>query len=196
MWYSFSDTSFHSFQSIENRSPYERRNLAETLLEDAITYNRICNEFQSRISWQLVLSNFVMLVVVILQILDLIPGWIPGWYVAMLCYDDAWNRLPELTAWTQDRMREANADPATEDDFKWSNLHLVLMFVIWGVGGWYTGNWIAFSIGTTICSFFLYIVALKDFNKVVRKNRKAYEVFVQAVMRLVKEDEIAFRSEY
>lgn len=32
MWYSFSDTSFHSFQSIENRSPYERRNLAETLL--------------------------------------------------------------------------------------------------------------------------------------------------------------------
>ena len=174
MYYTFSDTSFNTFRSIEQRSMPDMKVLAETLLQDAIDFNRVCSDYQRRVIKQLVLSNFVMIVVIALQVYDVIPGWIPGWYVAMLCYDDAWNRLPELTPWTRERMREADAAPADEDDYRWSNLNLVLMFVIWGVGGWYTGNWLGLSIGTTLCCFFLYFAALRDFNKVVNTNLRAY----------------------
>lgn len=194
MYYTFSDTSFNTFRSIEQRSMPDMKALAETLLQDAIDFNRVCSDYQRRVIKQLVLSNFVMIVVIALQVYDVIPGWIPVWYVAMLCYDDAWNRLPELTPWTRERMREADAAPADEDDYRWSNLNLVLMFVIWGVGGWYTGNWLGLSIGTTLCCFFLYFAALRDFNKVVNKNLRAYEAFVTAVVRMTKKNEISFLS--
>ena len=163
---------FSSFQYSDHET---KQAFVSDFLHDAKAYCRNADRFNKKLSLALWFSNAAIVLTLLLQVFDQIPLWIPGWYFAFLFHGESYIRLPQISARLDSFMRTMKATPATSDDYGKSDQIMGTTFVVWLVGGFLTGEWEVFAIGTSICAFFGFTFVVYEYRNLIEKNRKAYK---------------------
>ena len=189
--YSLTNDKFEDFEDFNCAHVDEKKAFTRDFLTDAKAFYRDCEAFLGRLEKQFYLSMLGMVTVLVLQLFEVVPMWVPGWYFALLFHGEAWVRLPQVSVYTSDIFRSAKVISATKADYSLSMGLLDLMFVVWLIGGFWTDNWGLFSVGTTIFTLFAYSYAIHEFKKVVHKNRNAYKAFGEQLVASVKKESAA-----
>lgn len=174
IFYNIDNSPFATFDDFKRGDNDTKREFAEVFMTTARDYRQHCKRFHYMTDTVLFVSTIVTFGFLFLQVIEFIPAWIPGFYLAALSGQELWYRMPYVSRSMEKFMRSSNASPATYSDSFKGGFLIYLFLGAWALGGWFTGEWVICSL---VCSFgvvFCMFRELKMFGRLVEQNQRAY----------------------
>ena len=184
--YQLPNQNINKFSDFQYADEISKRDFTYDFLKDAKAFNEDVKACLSILKKGLWMSNCAIALLLVLQFFDVLPKWIPGWFLALYIDYFYEKRKPMVSAKLDTFMRSMDAHPSRFLDTAFSEHIIGSCAVVWFFGSLLTGEWELFAMATSICTIFALIYEISDYRKTLEKSLAAYKTCGEKLLNELK----------